>query len=813
MALTPTGPIPADILIIGDAPSQWDVSKGSIFSGEALGNLLLKAGLLKTSCFITALVDSQPPNDDINEWLSDRKTCPGPGWIPLKGKWVSPEIALGIERIYAQLQEIKPRLIIALGPASLFALTGKMGIQKWRGSRLSVPDTECPVLPTYSPYDLKNSPELEPILVSDLKRAKAVYEGTQNPRRYQFLTAPTFEDASETLDYLLALADSQPGNQLLPLAGDLETRAGHIACFGIAWSASEALCIPILRASTTDPFYWSEDQEVILVAKLQTLFRHPKILWLGQNYLYDCQYFERFWGFLPLNVYDTMIAHHAMYSNMRKGLDFLSSLYAEDHIYWKDESKEWDASLGEEQLWIYNCKDCCVTWEIYPKIRAEGHNDSPTEEKWRAHQAFQQSLFFPVLRMMTRGLRRDVAQIDRLRSELMQAGLTRQDNLDLMAGHHLNPRSPKQLIAFFYHDLGLPVIRALQTDKTTTNANAMAQIAAREPALLPLCQTIVELKSIGVFLSTFINASPDTDGKMRSSFSVAGPTTYRFASYENAFGSGMNFQNIPVEEKQKIKSPTYIKLPNIRKIFIPDPGFTYFDMDLDRADLQVVVWEADDKELKEALHKGIDMHCLSACQIFDIKGIPYEELTETHPNYSEHRGRIGKPRRDKAKVGVHATDYGVGDDKLSQALGITRREAGDFRAKWFAAHPGIKQWHRRTVNAVEQFGFIENQFGARLHLFGRFSLPEFLGWLPQSTVAGVINRILVKIDAEQQAGNLPVELQIQVHDSLAGQFPTGASACLPRMRALADSIVIPYPDPLVIPVGFKTSTISWGDCK
>jgi len=54
---------------------------------------------------------------------------------------------------------------------------------------------------------------------------------------------------------------------------------------------------------------------------------------------------------------------------------------------------------------------------------------------------------------------------------------------------------------------------------------------------------------------------------------------------------------------------------------------------------------------------------------------------------------------------------------------------------------------------------------------------------------------------------------LQVHDSLAGQFPTiQRDYCLKRMKEEA-RIVIPYEDPLVIPVGLKTSLTSWGDCK
>jgi len=62
--------------------------------------------------------------------------------------------------------------------------------------------------------------------------------------------------------------------------------------------------------------------------------------------------------------------------------------------------------------------------------------------------------------------------------------------------------------------------------------------------------------------------------------------------------------------------------------------------------------------------------------------------------------------------------------------------------------------------------------------------------------------------------NLPeVQVLLQVHDSLAGQFPTHRKAALlPQMKQQA-SIIIPYAEPLIIPVGIKVSDLSWGDVE
>jgi DNA polymerase I-like protein with 3'-5' exonuclease and polymerase domains/uracil-DNA glycosylase len=797
-------------MVIGEAPGREEELQGIPFvgpSGALLNSLLQKAGLSRESAFVTNVVRERPPGNDISAWISDRKTPPGPEWKHIFGRWCHPNVARGVDSLYAEIEEVSPKIIIALGNTPLWALSGNVGIMKWRGSRLSPPGVQCNVLPTIHPAACLRQRELTPILLMDLKRARAIYEGTQTPRVYKFLAPPSFDDAMGYLENLLRRATDSRDS--LVLSGDLETRSGHIACFGIADSASTAICIPFLRDSADSLFYWTEEQETVLIRKIIQLFLSPNITWIGQNYLYDCQYFHRFWGAVPAKIWDTMIGHHSIYSNLRKGLDFLSSMYAQDHVYWKDEIKNWDPAIGEQQLWAYNCKDCCITYEIWDKIIEEQASEGVSE-----HFYFQQSLFMPVLRMMNRGIRLDTDQRTVLRRDLTKLGIDRQEKLDYIAGHPLNPKSPAQLLKFFYEDLKIPGIRNLDTEALTTNAGAMLTIATRHPILKPLCQLILELRSIGVFISTFINADLDVDGRMRCSFAVAGTKTFRFSSSENAFNSGMNLQNVPknTSGRARLKSDDLI-LPNIRKLFIPDPGYTFFDLDLDRADMQVVAAEADDKLLKEILAKGIDIHCMSAAEIYGVKGIPIDELVETHPNYRDHRAKIGEGNRDKTKNGGHATDYGVHDRKLAITLGITVAEAARFRARWFGLFPGIKKWHERVETEVRLRGFLQNKFGARFYLQGDFDLPEFLAWTPSSTVAGVINRALVRIDNARESGESSIELLLQVHDSLAGQYLTTRAEHELRLLREKAQITIPYDDPLVIPVGIKTSEKSWGDCK
>ncbi len=232
-------------------------------------------------------------------------------------------------------------------------------------------------------------------------------------------------------------------------------------------------------------------------------------------------------------------------------------------------------------------------------------------------------------------------------------------------------------------------------------------------------------------------------------------------------------------------------LPNIRKLFLPDPGYTICDCDLAQADAQVVAWEADDDTLKEIFRDpNLDLHDENSKAIFDN----------------------ANPRnRQLAKAGVHLTNYGGRARTCAAALGITVHEAERFQRQWFSAHPGIKAWHSRVEMQLAVGRKVSNQFGNLRYYFDRVEalLPEALAWIPQSTVALVIDRGLVNLD-ERVPG---VEILMQVHDSVVFQYKTSEQATILPLVKEALEIVVPYPDPLIIPVGAEVSTVSWGDVK
>ena len=212
--------------------------------------------------------------------------------------------------------------------------------------------------------------------------------------------------------------------------------------------------------------------------------------------------------------------------------------------------------------------------------------------------------------------------------------------------------------SLFYGDSAQKVIytrpKKGEVAKPTLNDDALQQISRREPLLKPLINAISDIRTMGIFLSNFLTAPLDEDQRMRCAYNIGGsaggksaPKTYRLSSSENAFGSGTNLQVIPSEKSKSIGKAAArgstaglgdaCSYPNIRSIFTPDPGYTLFDGDLDRADLQVVIAEAEDPMLKAAVAMGVDLHLMNA-YVLQNKTVPdLSELVETHPKYPDWR--------------------------------------------------------------------------------------------------------------------------------------------------------------------------------
>jgi len=536
------GNLGGKIILVGECLGREEAAKQQAFvgfSGQELDKMLAEAGIPISDCLFCNVLSHFPPGGETSYYFRRKKEAHELRMEEFMGLFPDPIVVDGVKELYNFLKDKTPTVVVALGNLALWALTGlgvdpksptPTGITKWRGSVISVENFK--VIPTYNPAAILNNWDNRNIMVQDLRRVKreAAFHGVRDPQ-WDFVVRPTF---SEVMGFLEKLHNSSL------LAVDIETRwKQQISCVGIAPSKQEAICIPFMSTEKLEG-YWDPQEELEITLALKRLLTNPQIGCIFHNGLYDSQYFARQWGYVPNIKHDTMIMQHVAFPGLQKSLAFCASLYCDIYTYWKDDGKEWNEKLPQEQHWIYNCTDCVRTFEVFETL-TEVLKSLSLEEQYE----FQMALFNPVLKMMLRGIRTDTVRRGELERQLAEAAKERREWFKKVLGHSLNPRSTPQMRTLFYTDFKMQPILDKKTKKPTLNDTALETIARRQPLLRPLVEKIQESRSIRVFKSNFVDAPLDEDNRLRSSINIAGTETFRFSASKDSFGFGANLQTIP----------------------------------------------------------------------------------------------------------------------------------------------------------------------------------------------------------------------------------------------------------------------------
>lgn len=254
-------------------------------------------------------------------------------------------------------------------------------------------------------------------------------------------------------------------------------------------------------------------------------------------------------------------------------------------------------------------------------------------------------------------------------------------------------------------------------------------------------------------------------------------------------------------------------LPNVRKLFLADPGYAMFEADLKGADAQVVAWEMDDDDLKKAFRAGVDIHSHNAEAMWGSTFTRLEKGSHARDN-----------KRQECKHTVHGVHYGCTPRTTAIQRGWTVHEAEHFHRRWMSLHPGVERWHNSIKKQLAVNRTVENRFGFRRIFFGRIesSFTEALAWVPQSTVALNTYHGALQLERHYWPEQLephympdpcnPEGMILQTHDSINFQFKLSE---LPTATELQKTLAveIPYNDPLTIQWDLKMSTKSWGEME
>ena len=703
--------------------------------------MLIDAGISRHECYITNVSLNRPHGNRFREaFYSDAS-----------GMKPKMELLDCRARLSMELHEVKPKVTVLLGEEALRALPRRHGITGERGMMIESKQRGFDVryMPTFHPANILRQYTNRPLVVLDLKKALRQAKNPYWPAiRFQII--PTFD---EIMEWLQA--------RHTPVSFDLETLGNPPMTrrLGFAWSANDAISIPLIMGGVS---CWSIEQEQIIIQTLNTYLSDPHIKKYIQNCAFDCSVMANEMGIHVDGIeMDTMYAHHLLFPEFPKSLDFITSIRTDFPIYWKSKDH------GDEANATYNCYDCCVTWEAAQQIEEE----LIERDMWDFYNDKLHPTIFALIRMENRGILMNIPARDEVREITEKKLATAQEVLNKAAGRELNANSPSQVKELIYGDWKLPKQKHPTTKKVRTDDDALRSLSRKFPHYAGGLRAILDCRQTRKLISTYIEAVLD-NGYVRTSYGFT--VTGRLTSSKTIDGLGGNLQNIPRGE--------------FRRLYTADPGKVIIKADLAQAEYMVFCWEA---EVWEYIHAyttdpEFDVHLLHASQIFEM---PPEAVTE-HIRYD-------------AKQGVYAGNYGIGPLKLSKMHDMEFKQAKTIIDGYKALRPELEMWWRKIEDQLKVSRTLRNVFGRERIFFGRLDNSTFRAaydWVCQSTVADIINQSLAVLDRLNY-----LDVLLQIHDELVCQCddnPTAIKRAVIAIRS-AMEITVVYPnvkEPLIIPV-------------
>jgi DNA polymerase len=335
------------IAVVGEAPGENEALQGKPFigkSGKLLDKALKEVGIKREDCLITNVFRRRPPDNDVKFFFQSRVAQklhekeggePSPYPFFTNHGWVKPEWQDEVNRLWFELKEAQPNIVLCMGATALWALTGQSKIGSYRGAVMEstlVPGLK--VLATYHPaFIMRMWPNL-PVMVADVKKAAEESEYPEIRRiEREIYIEPDLEDLDKFyFNHIRPLCGTET-----PLSYDIETVPDNITCIGFAPSDRVTLVVPFMDKRQRNWSYWPTlEAEQHAWNWVTHILEDSSINKVAQNGLYDIQWLYHCYGVKVRGVSDdTMLMHHSLQPELRKSLGFLGSLYSRERA-WKE---------------------------------------------------------------------------------------------------------------------------------------------------------------------------------------------------------------------------------------------------------------------------------------------------------------------------------------------------------------------------------------------------------------------------------------------------------------------------------------------
>lgn len=566
------------------------------------------------------------------------------------------------------------------------------------------------------------------------------------------------------------------------LAFDTETTSvdpmqAELVGFSLALAPGRAAYIPLQHKSGAGDLLGGGMVEGQIplgeaLAALKVVLEDASVLKIAQNMKYDWLVMRRY-GINTVSFDDTMLISYVLDAGTGShGMDPLSERWlGHTPIAYKDVAGSGKSAVTFDMVDIdrataYAAEDADVTlrlWQVLkPRLAAEG--------LMSVYERLERPLIDVLARMEERGISVDRQVLSRLSGDLAQAAAAYEDEIYELAGEKFTIGSPKQLGDILFGKMGLPGASKTKTGQWSTSAQVLEDLAAEGH---PLPRKIVDWRQLTKLKSTYTDAlpgfiNPETK-RVHTCYAMASTSTGRLSS------SDPNLQNIPVRTAEGRK---------IRTAFIAEPGNKLISADYSQIELRVLAHVADIPQLKQAFADGIDIHAMTASEMF---GVPVEGMP------SEVRRR--------AKAINFGIIYGISAFGLANQLSIPREEAGQYIRTYFERFPGIKDYMEATKAFAREHGYVETIFGRRAHYPDiRASNPQIRAFNEraainapiQGSAADIIRRAMIRMEDALAQEKLAARMLLQVHDELIFEVPDNeVEKTIPVVRHVMENAAMP----------------------
>lgn len=765
----PDGPLSARIAIVGEAPGEWEVKNGRPFCGPAgylLDKLLNRAGISRGDCYVTNVVKERPPQNDISKFIQFKTSKRG-GYSQTVVT-TTPEYDYYEQLLLDELKTIDANIIIAMGNVSMYALTRNTGITKHRGSMYWCKGSNKKVICTMHPAGIiRNHPNLQTatdqaqaleshFVVSDLNKALHESNFTElNYPEYDLIVEPMPPDI---------FAFFKECSMYKEVSFDIETTipAKDMKCFSLAYRDEQkkihSICVP-LTCHFGD--YLSPADETEVMIQLGRILESNSITVLTQNGIrFDSTFMFEKYGIRLWPIRDTYVAQAILYPEFPRDLGFLCSIYT-NQPYYKDDAKEWRGQpVPDDRFWEYSARDSAVLFEIHDKQMIQldkmGNVDAYMD-KCR--------LSGPIWYMQSIG---DEITNDRFQyAEEQKAEAAAIENEFIsIVGRPINIRSNPDLASYFYGDLKIPPYqkkrkqgnRTIYTD--TLDEKALRAIAKGTASRKPVyaAELVKRYRKILKNTSTYLEVHIDPDNRLRCSYNPIGAKS-RLSSATTIFDTGTNKQNLP---------HTFYRFIKV------DSGTIRYNIDLSQAEARIVAYVAPEPKLIHAFENGIDIHRLSASYIF---GKPIEEISNEEG--SSDLGNGEQSERYWGKKLVHGFNYGETAWRIAEENDLPLFEAKKVFEILESTYTGIRDYKNWIEDRLAHGRKLTDCFGKSQIFLGDWDqhlINAGCSYIPQSSIATIINNWGLLYIYFNQDKFRPVQLLNQVHDSIWMQMPCSHTA-------------------------------------